>query len=154
MNTLGPLCVRHIGPFVFVEARSAGETSLVDIQREALVLGIESQRGPWHREQLAAHAEEAAEGQYRIGHSTGAHVQHDFLDVTEVVAVLVVDITANKSLGPHQVRAGSVPHVRPGNDVRFVHAIRVALYIVHSCLHSGTCPRSDGSFAQEHRRQG
>ena len=80
-----PRLVCHIGPVVLIESRCIFEAVLLHVQHEAFILRVERQRVPRRCEKLFAHTEEASEGQHCVTHFAAAHVQHDFLDVTQIL---------------------------------------------------------------------
>ena len=64
----------------------------------------------------------------------GAHVEHDFLDVAQVVVVVVDYAVTSERGGTHQLWSGAVFARRAGgaSGVGPVHAIRIAVFVIHS----------------------
>lgn len=54
-----------------------------------------------YRKKLFPHSEEATKGQYRITHIAIKHVQHNFLDFTQVFIFPVIDLISNKGVSAH-----------------------------------------------------
>src|SRR5450830_874835 len=136
MDALRPRRVRHIGPLVLVESRGVLEALLLHIQYETLVHRVKRQCSPGYREKFLAHTEETAKGQDCIAHSATAHIEHDFLDVTKIFIFLVVHVIANERVSTHQFWTWSLAHAGPRrtDGVDFVHAVRVAFFVVHMNL--------------------
>src|SRR6185369_2484846 len=92
-----PTVVRHVGPRLLVETRRRLELVLRDVEDE-LVVGLRRlpQRMPRDREQLVAHPEEAAEREHAVHHAAGRVVDHQVVDVTEVLPGGVLDLHADR----------------------------------------------------------
>src|SRR4030095_15784476 len=86
-----PARIGHRWPLLLVEARRSLQPLLGNIQNKALSIRIEDACAPGHRKQLVAHSEEAPKRQHRVGDLAAAHVQHDLLDMAEIVAGRVHD---------------------------------------------------------------
>ena len=157
MHASGPGGVGHVGPMVVIESRCVLEFLLRDIEREAMIGGVELQCFPGNGEQLRSHAEKAAERQHGIGDLAAVHVEHDFLDVAEIFVGRVVDIVADQRVGAHQSRAGPI-RLR-----RCIHAVSVSCHIVrafgdvlgaiHDCSSLGAPGRSPARVYVAGRRR-
>ena len=103
---------------ILVESRRIFEPILAHTENEALLAGVERQRGPWNRKELGTHAQKAAEGKDRVGDATAGDIEHDRLDLAKVFAARIDDAIAYQRCRVHDFRARAIRAPTLGADNR------------------------------------
>src|SRR5215831_11233253 len=83
--------ILEVRPVILVESRRVLEALLVHVQDESLVLTRELHRLHRHCEQLVPHAEESAEREDRVADAAELRIDHQILDLAQVLAASVDD---------------------------------------------------------------
>src|SRR5918993_3304407 len=86
-----PTRIGHRRPMLLVEAGCVSQPLLVDVEYEAMVVGIHRECMPRNGEVLLADAEKSADRHYRIRDAPRTHVEHDLLDLADVFTLCIDD---------------------------------------------------------------
>jgi hypothetical protein len=89
-----PSWVSHIGPVFLVKSRRTLKRRPVEVENEAFLVFIDCQDVPGNGEQLVAHSQNPSERNYRVCHTARRDVDHDFINLTQIVAVFFTDSPA------------------------------------------------------------